>query len=71
MKFCLRGCLAEAQRATLMLFFDALRDLTAESHTQATIRDAKDSLSLSLALLERDFPVTLMVINLPPCAPSI
>lgn len=63
LKFCLRGMLADQQWTTLFYFLDMLALLLSESCKQSGIEDIESKLNDSLALMERDFPMTLQVLT--------
>lgn len=63
LKYCLKGCLASQQQKTLFLLFDCLADLCAESQCLEGIGNLEIRLNRALALLERDFPVSLQNIT--------
>ena len=53
--------LGETQRKTLFHFLDSLSLLLSESIKKSCMRDIESRLHHSLALMERDFPMTLQV----------
>ena len=61
LKFCLRGMLGETQRRTLFYFLDSLTLLLSESIKKTSVKNVESRLHLSLALMERDFLMTLQV----------
>ena len=61
LKWCLQGLLGQTQRAPLFKLLDILSLLLLEEHDEQSITDAEASLNESLALLERDFPMSLQV----------
>lgn len=61
LKFCLRGLLAERQRKTLFIFLDVVRKLLAEGIRSCEIQQLEEEMNLSLALMERDFPISIQV----------
>lgn len=50
------------QQESLLYFFDTIRCILAESHTVSEISKLRDDLNTALALLERDFPISIQVI---------
>ena len=62
LKYCLRGLLGMQQRQTLFRFFTVLAMLCCESVNVVFLEQLELDLHESLALLERDFPVSLHVI---------
>ena len=61
LKFCLRDMLGEQQRKTLFYFLDMLSLLLSESCKKSEVKEIESKLNVSLALMERDFPMTLQV----------
>ena len=61
LKYCLRGALGERQRKTLFRFLDSLRDLVNEEQDIGRLETIETELNLTLALMERDFPITIQV----------
>ena len=61
-KFCLRGLLGKNQRKTLFQLFDVIRNICAEEIEMDSIDSLEEQVHKVLALLERDFPVSLQVI---------
>ena len=53
--------LGDRQRETLVQFLDAIAELCAPCQDQAKIGALKEKVDLALALLERDFPLSLQV----------
>ena len=53
--------LGDRQRQTLVQFLDAIAELCAPCHDQAKIGVLKEKVDVALALLERDFPLSLQV----------
>ena len=49
------------QRKTLFLLVDVLRDLLSESLKPESLPSLQERLDVTLALVERDFPVSLQV----------
>ena len=64
-KFCLRGLLPKQQEDTLFLFVDAITSVLAESHNNKELNKLKEDLNTAIALLERDFPVSIQVHKFP------
>lgn len=62
LKFCIRGVLGSFQRKTLFELFDVLSELVAEEVDMSRIDVLEYRTHRVLALLERDFPVSLQVI---------
>lgn len=62
-KYCLLDMLGAKQQKTLFYFFDVLRSVLAESHVIAELSKLKEELNLALALLERDFPISIQACN--------
>lgn len=63
LKYCLRGMLGEQQRLTLFRLLDSISDLCNESQCLDDLDELEERLNESLALLERDFPLTLQNIT--------
>lgn len=61
LKFCLRGLLADCQRKTLFTFLDAIRKLLAEGIKSCDLQLLEEEINMSLALMERDFPISIQV----------
>ena len=61
LKYCLRGMLGDRQRATLYFFLDTLSLACSEGISTTLANDVEERLNLSLALIERDFPVSVQV----------
>ncbi len=61
MKFCLRGLLGQQQRTTFFKFLDLIKLLCKDSITADDIPVLNEKVNVSLALLERDFPITVQV----------
>ena len=51
--------LGREQQETLFYFFSVLRSILAESHTVSEIGRIKEELNVALALLEKDFPISI------------
>lgn len=62
LKFCVRGMLGRNQRRTLFKLFDVIDNICMEDVTMDTINELELEVHHTLALFERDFPVTLQVI---------
>lgn len=60
MKFCLRGMLGNNQRSTLFFFLDTIALLTAEVQSR-NLDDLEKRVHLALAMMERDFPMSIQV----------
>lgn len=52
--------LGDEQRQTLV-FLDTLSTVMSESHQSGALPDIQERLNMALALLERDFPISVMV----------
>ena len=61
LKYCLREALGERQRRTLFRFLDSLRDLVNEEQDIGQLDAIETELNFTLALMERDFPITIQV----------
>ena len=59
MKFCLRGLLGDAQRQSFFKFLDVLALLSQDSINVDDLPVIDKEVNLVLALLERDFPVSV------------
>ena len=55
--------LPKQQEDTLFYFLDVLRDVLAESHCLDDLEKLKLDLNTAMALLERDFPISIQVIT--------
>ena len=53
--------LPKQQEETLFLFLDTLKLVLAESHHPEDLDNLSDNLNTALALLERDFPISIQV----------
>ena len=53
--------LGRKQQESLIYFFDVIKSVLAESHDGDEIAELKDKLNISLALMERDFPLSIQV----------
>ena len=62
LKFCLRGLLGKRQRQMLFFVLDVLAQLCAESVRATELNTLEQDVHRALALLERDFPVSLHVV---------
>lgn len=62
LKFCLRDMLGHKQRATLFMLFDVLRSICAEKVSYETVEVVEKKVHLVLALVERDFPLSMQFI---------
>lgn len=62
LKYCLRGMLGLRQRNTLFEFLDVIRCICAESIDTTSLASLEQRVHKVLALLERDFPISLQVI---------
>lgn len=62
LKFCLRGMLGQKQRKTLYQLFDILTQICAEDIDINSIDGLEQQVHRTLALLERDLPVSMQVI---------
>jgi len=54
--------LGKQQQETLYFFFDTITTLLAESHKKDNLAKLRDNLNNALAMLERDFPVSVQVL---------
>lgn len=61
LKYCLRGMLAPKQRQTFFFFLDTIQRVLRESHTGAALDMLEQDMNKTLALLERDFPMSKQV----------
>ena len=61
MKFCLRGMLGEDQGKSLFKFLTALQKMLIDCVTSEYLGELEKELNKSLALLKRDFPISLQV----------
>lgn len=61
MKYCLRDLLGCEQRETLFSLLDALTSLLAETHKRDEVGGLQKQLNMALAMLERDFPISVQV----------
>lgn len=61
LKFCIHDMLPKQQEETLFLFLDTLKLVLAESHHPEDLDNLSDNLNTALALLERDFPISIQV----------
>ena len=62
LKFCIRGCLGKKQRSTVFELCNVLSDLCSRSINVVEVDGLEYRLNRVLALLERDYPVSLHVI---------
>ena len=60
-KFCLRGMLKDQQRLTLFSFLDAVFFACSESIVASQVAEIQARMNHALALLERDFPMSIQV----------
>ena len=61
MKFCLRGLLGDKQRQTFFKFLDVLALLCQDSISADSLPVLDMEVNLVLALIERDFPISVQV----------
>ena len=61
MKYCLRNLLGEKQRKTLFRFCDICSKLFSEMHDKSNTQNLIKEVNFTLAMLERDFPITIQV----------
>lgn len=61
LKYCLRGLLAPQQEQSLFFFLDSLAKLLRETHLKDELPKLEEEMNVALALIERDFPVSLQV----------
>ena len=61
LKYCLRGMLGDEQHETIILFVDAITALCAPSQDAAKLDELQKQVDVSLARMERDFPLSLQV----------
>ena len=64
MKFCLRGLLGQQQQTTFFRFLDLIVLLCKDSISADDISTLKEKANVTVALLERDFPITVQVMQL-------
>lgn len=57
----LREMLGAEQRSSLFRFLDALTQLYSEKHDKLKLSELRVELNVALALMERDFPVSIQV----------
>jgi hypothetical protein len=62
LKFCLRGMLGSKQRSTLFMLFDVLRSVCSEKVSYESMEVVEEKTHLVLALVERDFPLSMQFI---------
>lgn len=62
LKFCLRDCLGECQRATLFKLLDVLSCICDEVQHSGNLEDLKTKVNIVCAEVERDFPISIQVI---------
>ena len=55
--------LGDKQRKTLFFFLDTLKSTLAESHHPSELSHLKEQLNDALAMLERDFPISVQVLQ--------
>ena len=55
--------LPKQQGDSLFFFLDVLRHVLAESHCLNDLKKLKHDLNTALAMLERDFPISIQVIT--------
>ena len=53
--------LGKNQRDTLFFYLETIKSVLAESHQQASLSALKEKLDIALAMLERDFPISIQV----------
>lgn len=63
LKFCIRGCLGKKQRSTVFELCNVLSDLCSRSVDADEVDKLEYQLNRVLAILERDYPVSLHVIK--------
>ncbi len=61
LKYCLRDMLGSKQWKTLFFLLDTLNSALAESHQLAEFGPLREQLNTALAILERDFPISVQV----------
>ena len=61
MKFCLRGLLGQKQCSTFFRFLNVIASLCKDSVSEDDIPALCEELNVALALVERDFPVSMQV----------
>ena len=61
LKYSLREMLGPEQRSSLFRFLDALTQLYSEKHDKLKLSELRVELNVALALMERDFPVSIQV----------
>ncbi|XP_060083986.1 uncharacterized protein LOC132563249 [Ylistrum balloti] len=63
LKYCLRGCLSERCRSSFFSLLDSISNICSESIQLDNLDEMEYNLNRSLALMERDFPVSLQNIT--------
>ena len=53
--------LGPEQRSSLFRFIEALTRLFSEKHEKMMLPELREEINIALALMERDFPVTIQV----------
>ena len=53
--------LGNSQRETFFYFLDTLTSLLSESHQRGPLEALRDQVNRAIALLERDFPISIHV----------
>ena len=61
LQYCLRDLLGPTQRQTLFMLCNVLRQMTRKTIDPSKIEDMEANIHQCLALMERDFPVSLQV----------
>lgn len=61
LKYCLHGFLAKQQQETLFFFLDTTAKLLQETHLEEDLDKLETDMNVSLALLERDYPMSTQV----------
>ncbi|VDI83012.1 Hypothetical predicted protein [Mytilus galloprovincialis] len=59
--WCLHGLLGPEQERTLLKLFDVLKKLTKEEYKVADLEQLQEETHEALALIERDFPLSLQL----------
>ena len=61
LKYSLRGFLGDKQRETLFFFLDVITTILEEVHSSSRLDELQVQVDTALALMERDFPITVQV----------
>ena len=60
--FALMGCLGEDQRSTLCKFLQVLEKILNPQHLLNEVQSLHEDINIVLALVERDFPISVQVV---------